>query len=352
MRTNNDIKRGVSLYSYQDHFYFRKLDLEDCIAAVADLDAEGFEILPEQMITEWPHISEDFRAKWEGWMERYDVVPVTLTHFSDRLMWKNKQLTDDELFERSVMYIKVASKLGCKILRMMHSYHGGKPGGDLHISACDLLNAKIAERLLPVCEDYDVTMALECHAPTSIDDPCQEEFLEAVERTGIHRMGLQADMSSFQVIDSIVSRDYHVRMGGTPELIDYIRAEGSKVARGLYVDKEKIEEYLIKNHANEVDMHYYNIQVKYCMVATTNETLKKYAPHLVYIHAKFNWANEDCSIDEIDYPGAIKALREGGYKGYINSEFEGNRWMNDLGDVDEIEQVRRQHVLFKGLLGY
>ncbi len=88
------------------------------------------------------------------------------------------------------------------------------------------------------------------------------------------------------------------------------------------------------------------------MVATTNETLKKYASRLVYIHGKFNWANEDGSIDEIDYPGAIKALQEGGYKGYINSEFEGNRWMNDLDNVDEIDQVRRQHMLFKQLLGY
>lgn len=353
MRTNHDIKRGVSLYSYQNHYYFKKMSLEDCIAAVADLDAEGFEIMPEMMIPEFPHISDDFAAKWHGWMQQYDVTPIALTHFADRLMWKNRQMTDDELYERSVLYIKAANKLGCKVIRLMHSYHGGKPNASsMYISPCDLINPKIVERLLPVCEEYDVTMALECHAPTSIDDPCHQEYLEVAEKTGIKRVGLMADMSSFQIKDSKASRDFHVRKGGNPDIIDYLREVGSRKHRGEEIDLDEVRAYLKEHNANEIDWAYFNSRVEFAMVATTNETLKKYASQLVYIHAKFLWAEEDGTIEEIDYPGAIKALQEGGYKGFINSEFEGNRWMSDLGLTPEIEMVRRQHVLFKNLLGY
>ena len=39
MRTNYDIKLGVSLYSYQDHYYFKRLDAEGCIAAAAGAGA-------------------------------------------------------------------------------------------------------------------------------------------------------------------------------------------------------------------------------------------------------------------------------------------------------------------------
>ena len=60
MKTDHDIKLGVSLYSYQDNYYFKKHDLEGCIAAVAGSGAEGFEIFPESMIPEWPYISDRF----------------------------------------------------------------------------------------------------------------------------------------------------------------------------------------------------------------------------------------------------------------------------------------------------
>ena len=108
MKTDHDIKLGVSLYSYQDNYYFKKHDLEGCIAAVAGSGAEGFEIFPESMIPEWPYISDRFIDWFNGIKIRYNLECVCVDHFSDTRMWKNRNLTDDELFERSVLYIKAA----------------------------------------------------------------------------------------------------------------------------------------------------------------------------------------------------------------------------------------------------
>ena len=44
-------------------------------------------------------------------------------------------------------------------------------------------------------------------------------------------------------------------------------------------------------------------------------------------------------------------LVEGGYSGYINSEYEGQRWIQDVFEDDSVEQVRRHHVMLKRLLG-
>ena len=45
-----DIKRSVSLYSYQDEYYNKQLDLEGCLRETAKTGATGVELLAEQMI--------------------------------------------------------------------------------------------------------------------------------------------------------------------------------------------------------------------------------------------------------------------------------------------------------------
>ncbi len=40
-----------------------------------------------------------------------------------------------------------------------------------------------------------------------------------------------------------------------------------------------------------------------------------------------------------------------GYEHSIDSEFEGQRWTQDMTITDSCEQVRRQHVMFRRLLG-
>jgi hypothetical protein len=60
---------------------------------------------------------------------------------------------------------------------------------------------------------------------------------------------------------------------------------------------------------------------------------------------------EDYVEPSIPYDEIVKVLKQGGYKGYICSEYEGNRWIQDAFPVDSIEQVRRQQEMFKKLIG-
>ena len=72
----NKIKRGVSLYSYQDEFYTGKMTLEDCIREASLSGAKGIEFLPEQMLPTFPNISDDFVKQWHEWMDKYQVEPI------------------------------------------------------------------------------------------------------------------------------------------------------------------------------------------------------------------------------------------------------------------------------------
>ena len=70
---NCDMKRSISLYSYQDEYYDGKLDLEGCLRETAKTGATGVELLAEQMIKKFPLPieTEEFREQWFGWLEKY-----------------------------------------------------------------------------------------------------------------------------------------------------------------------------------------------------------------------------------------------------------------------------------------
>ena len=101
---------------------------------------------------------------------------------------------------------------------------------------------------------------------------------------------------------------------------------------------------------NEVDRQFLAFNSRHGKGPASYETLKQYASKLVYIHGKFYDIDESGQVDNMDYPKIMQALVDGGYKGYICSEFEGNRRMNDAGWCDEIEYVRKHHELMRKCL--
>jgi len=349
MKTDHDIKLGVSLYSYQDNYYFHKHDLEGCIAAAAGAGAEGFEIFPEAMIPEWPYISDRFVDWFNGVKERYGVECVCVDHFSDTRMWKNRNLTDDELFERSILYIKAAARLGAPAIRLLHEEHLGSVNffnRDYHLT-----NAAIAERLLPICAEHNVMMALECHSPTTVDDPCHEPYLEAAERLGLPFVGLQADFSSYEYCVTSADVGMYARKGANEKLLNFFRnSQREAYFAGRKFHYEDIESQIEAMQPNEVDRQFLNFNKRHAGGPASYDVLKQYASKLVYVHGKFYDIDENGEADNMDYAKIMKALVDGGYKGYICSEFEGNRRMNDAGWCDEIEYVRKHHVLMRKYL--
>lgn len=75
-----------------------------------------------------------------------------------------------------------------------------------------------------------------------------------------------------------------------------------------------------------------------------------YMDRIHNIHGKFYEMTEDCVEPAIPYDEIVSVLKQGGYEGYICSEYEGNRWVEDAYEVDSVEQVRRHHVMLKQLI--
>ena len=81
--TAHRIRRGVSLYSFQEEYFLRTLSLEDCVRVAGEIGARGIEIIPEQSIPGFPRLSDEFVDTWFSWMEQYGTTPVATDLFLD-----------------------------------------------------------------------------------------------------------------------------------------------------------------------------------------------------------------------------------------------------------------------------
>jgi hypothetical protein len=78
--------------------------------------------------------------------------------------------------------------------------------------------------------------------------------------------------------------------------------------------------------------------------------IREYIPYFRHIQAKFYEMRADNTDPSIAYDEVIPELVRGGWDGCLSSEYEGNRWIQDVEPVDSREQVRRQHRMFERLM--
>ena len=287
-------------------------------------------------------------------------------------MWHDKELTDDEMFERGVMYLKLAKRLGCSAIRVLHEEHTSE-----HPLNCRLTDYGIIERLLPIAAELGIMMALEVHTQDGVGADYQQKYIELAEKTNMPFVGLQADFSTFSYCMSTADITNAVATSGAErEILMAAREEQRKAYFGGYeMDKEAVAAEIEKMNPNDATRIALmrvlpNIKMPENYVSPWGrmggggfgrrakpsfkklyEDLQTWAPKLVYVHGKFYDIDENGQVDDMDYPAIFKALVDGGYKGYIASEFEGNRRLNPAGWCDEIEYVRKHQKLMRSLLG-
>lgn len=322
------VKFGVSLYSYQDEFFRRDMTLKDCIEAVADLGASGIEILPEEMIRDCYHMSDEFLKQWKEWMEEYGTVPVAVDGFCDENgIWKktgrNVTLSDKIMVQRR--YVDMAKQLGCRYIRTQ-------------IRDMELLRA-----MVPYAEEADVILALEIHAPGHVNDPINQQWLDVKEQMNTKYLGFIPDFGIYETKPTPIIMRQCIRDGMNAEIVE--EAQEKKDAGWSF---EEAKAYFSQKTSNSGDMdgvwRIFNVE------PDNVEDLRGLMPHVVGFHGKFWNMLDDMTEESVDYRAPLQVIVESGFDGYICSEYEGGRHMQDLGPVRGVEQVRRHHLMMRNLV--
>lgn len=330
------IKRGVTLYSFQEEYFHRRMTLEDILAACSKLDIRGIEIIGDQMIPKYPNISEDFLKSWHGWMDKCELTPVCLDMFLDWNKYKGRVMTDNERVESIARDIVNANRLGCTIIRVIHD-----------------VEPVLLERLAPTAEKYNVTLALEVHAPSDLDSPLEQRLIEMFERVQSPNLGFTIDLGIYcKRLPRVVS-DRYLREGMASNIVQFLIDSYNNGTLPHAEDegkgKESLAEMVAKRGGREKDI--YLAYMGTHMIYSNPRRLLDYMKHIKHFHGKFYEMLPDCTEYSIPYEDIIPVIQEGGFEGYINSEYEGNRWIDDAFEVDSVEQLRRHHEMLQQLLG-
>ena len=332
MTKENIIKRGVSLYSFQDEYFLRKMTLEDIIATCAKMDIPGIEIIGDQMIPGYPHISDDFFKQWQGWIDKYEFTPVCLDMFLDTNKYDSREMTPDEMFESIQMDIVNADKLGCSVIRMMKS-----------------IPIDIIKKVTPLAEKHDIKLAFELHAPYHLDTPDEQRLIELFDKLQSPCLGFTVDMGIYTKRLPKVAIERFVRDGMKQSIADYLTKNYEAGTLPPGAANKELAEKVREMGGREKDVYLAHLGVR--MVYSNPRRMLDYMPYILHCHGKFWEMLPDFTEYSIPYEEVVPVMIEGGYNGYINSEYEGNDWISDKYEVDSAEQVRRHQVMLKRLLG-
>ena len=324
----NNIKRGVSLYSFQEEYFLRKMTLQDIIAATQKLDIPGIEIIGEQMVPGFPDPGDAFFEQWHGWMQQYGRTPVCHDMFLDWNTFKGRMMTDDEMVDSVVRDVKFANKLGCTVIRVIHN-----------------TSLPVLERAVLYAEQYNVRLGIEIHAPHHFEEDWFKEREELMARLGSAYLGWIPDMGIFTRRFPRVSSDRLVRNGAHANIVNYVVDKFNN-----HDNLDNIADEVERMGANDYDREMAR-QAKFQIYEEPSRLLE-IMPRIFHIHAKFYEMLEDYTEYSIAYDEVIPVLIEGGYSGYLSSEYEGNRHIQDVQEVDSVEQVRREQEMFRRLLGH
>ena len=329
------IKTCVSLYSLQDEYLNGRMSLGDIMHFVKDLGVEGIEILPDQMLKGAPELSEETLAEWKRLIAETGLKPVAADVFLNTNLYKNRTLTHRESIDLLIQEIKQAAQLGIHLIRLV-----------------SMIPYWVIRPLLPYCEQYDVTIALEVHAAMAFDIPETMAFIEEMKAVNSPYVGLVVDTGIFCRRFPRVVRDYETSVGTSPEIFDYIDslfAEGKDLHQVLReYQKEHPGQYpdgllaAMKTPHDQMSVPlcdgYENLPFS---------VMDDCLPYIKHIHFKlFEMAadgieSEDGGMSEysIDYKKLLEYLQEHHYDGYVATDYEGNRFTLSGKPTVEKEQV-------------
>lgn len=371
------IKRGVSLYSYQQARFFEELTLEDEIREVGTnlFGADGIEIVDE-MSLHYPDPGDAFITKWFGWMEKYGTTPVTMDVGMDVLQFRDHVMTYTECADRLRQDLKLAKRLGFPNVRVL-----------------SIVPFEILTMVLPLAEELDIRIGKEIHQPMPLEGQQVAEIMDHIDKTGTRHLGIVPDFGIFQFAPSEVQLGNFERRGASPEastaVVELAHLLRDQEAPFGYVDLSfatagnlradfgrflttgecpaefadaftGIKQFTEARVSDPRPIDYTLVSEALMFSNTSPDTLRQLADRVVSVHGKFNYMSEipgqpgrfhDATID---YESAIQALKDGGYTGYVNTEYEGQRYLQDQTKdklMDEIDQVRRHQEMLHRLIG-
>ena len=329
----SQIKTAVSMYSLQDSYARRRLDLDGVLDFVKDAGAQGVELISDQMIKRTPFPDEETVARWRSALDRTGLAPVCNDIFINSTIYRNRVLRPAEQAELLKRDLDVSKRLGFDMVRLVSN-----------------TRADVTLDVLPYAEKIGVTMALEIHAGMSFQAPLTSEWIRMMKAAQSDRLGLVIDFGIFCDRHPRVSTNYFRSIGVTPAVADKVEELYVRYGDTMRVFGDAFSGHGLAYPEELSSLFQSQLDADFAMFSggyenTPLDALDEYFPYIRHFHGKFYEMLVDGSEYSIDYPAVLTRLNQLGYDGYIASEYEGNRFAPVDEPIDDQGQVRRHQAM-------
>jgi len=322
---------GLTLYSASAEFRAGWFDFDGLLDRVAALGiGPGIEIVASQVVPTYPHVSDDFVATWRAAFDRHGFDASSFGANLDMGKRRDRDMTPDEEFEFSELMFQGAKKLGFPLVRIQSA----KP--------------ELLRRLLPVAEKLDLKLAYEIHAPMGPNADPILKVRETYAELDSPLLGFVADFSSTMHAMSPTLLRAVRRAGLDDEAVERLQQVWATDASM----RERQEEFIAYLRGRDFDPGRLGAFAHLAFNMHGHVDPREWAdimPQILHVHAKFYDIDEHGQEPAIDYPEHVRVFVENGYRGYWSSEWEGHAFA-ELGEVDPLLLVRRQHDLIRGAM--
>jgi hypothetical protein len=271
------------------------MTLEDMFKDMYNMDATGLEILANSHIEGYPNPTDAWLENWHNMMKKYNLSPIEYGCWIDSRLHQGRELTTLESYDMLLSDIKLANKLGFKIMRTKM--------GVIDDTLTPVTNWRdIIERALPDAEKYNVKMCPEIHSPTVLKSRMVDDYVDFIQKTGTNTFGLNIDFGVFQ----------NKQLTTGPK----------------------------SNMPSNMPVMELNPSMP--------EEIIQLLPYVFCCHAKFYDMSDDFKENTIPYNEIIDILIKHWWDGYLLSEYEGPN--KDIPGYSS-DQLRKQHIMLINLLG-
>lgn len=300
------VKLGVTLFSYGTEYARYQYDFEECVKQAALAGATGYEIVGTQMLPDYPNVSDEFLGLIQKLKAKYGIGPVGYGANNDKGLLPHRNLTNDEMVADTIIDLKTAHKLGCKVMRSQF-----------------MLSPEAFERLAPYAELYDVRIGIEIHNPETPKSPLIQQYLDIIQKTNSKHLGLIPDFGCFAIAPNKAQWIKAIEAGVKEE---HLQQAADMRYQG--VSLEEARSLLLAQGAHPAIQA--ALQGMYGFVQFKPkeelprllEEFKEILPYSFELHGKFHYLSEDLVEPSIPYKEILEVLKEANYDGYLICEYE------------------------------
>ena len=324
---------GVTLYSFTPDFHAGRYTFEDLVVKAAELGlGPGLEVIGFQSFRNFPHVPKEIEQRFLELVDEHGWELSCLDGNVDVAVRSDRLLDEDELVEYLTPQLETAARLGFPVLRLQRE-----------------ATPAVMERLLPAAERLDVKLGMEIHAPETVRSPWVLALRELYDRLDSPYLGFIPDFgASTQGISPTVFDTFRAK-GVSDELLGAIAVRWDELGQREFEAHEEIGNFIRLAHSMGAGDHAVNLAVFAVGIHGHQDpqAWKEILPRVVHVHGKFFGIGDDGREPVVPIEELIDVLVDGGYGGYISSEYEGWHWNTQ---ADAFDMVARQQALCRRVL--